>query len=124
VNNKRPVNLNLMTIRFPLTAIVSILHRISGVLLFLAIPLLLWLFQLSLNSAHDFHYVVALLTGSLMKLVTLILLASLVYHLLAGIRHLLMDVGIGESLQLGRLGARLVLGASIIFTLVIGAWLW
>ena len=113
-----------MTIHFQITAKVSILHRLSGVLLFLVIPVLLWLFQASLRSAYDFHQVSALLTTPLAKCILLIVLASLFYHLFAGIRHLVMDAGFGDSLQHGRLGAKIVLGISAVMTIIIGAWLW
>jgi len=124
VNKKRPVNLNLMTIQFPITAIISILHRLSGVLLFLAIPLLLWMFQRSLQSAYDFHQLRALLQTPLVSIFLWFLLSALFYHLLAGIRHLVMDTGVGDSLAHGRLGAKIVLALAIIMAIMIGVWLW
>ncbi len=123
MNRARPINLNLMTIRFPLPAIVSILHRISGVLLFLLIPVMLWVLDYSLtpegfDRLHDWQ-------GSLIaKLLIWGVVAALLYHMVAGFRHLLSDVGLGASLQGGRRSALLVFIVSIILVILAGVWLW
>lgn len=124
MNNKRPVNLDIGTIHFPIAAIVSILHRISGVALFFATALLLWMFDSSLSSAEGFAGVKACLNTFWSKVVILLIFAGLAYHLAAGIRHLLMDCGVGESLEGGRLGAKIVVVSAIILTVLAGVWLW
>lgn len=124
VIRQRPKNLNLLTIRFPLPAIVSILHRISGVVLFLMIPFLLWGLKLSLASAQDFDDVRQFMAYPLCKLIIWLLLSAFIYHFIAGIRHLLMDVGIGETLKGGRFSAKLTLLISAICILLLGRWLW
>jgi succinate dehydrogenase / fumarate reductase cytochrome b subunit len=124
MNNKRPVNLNLFTIRFPITAIVSILHRASGVFLFLLLPLLLWMFGMSLSSEQNYVRLQGYLTAPFTKLLVWLILAPLFYHLIAGIRHLLMDFHLGEERQSGRLGAQLTLIVSIIVAVLLGVWLW
>jgi len=124
MNNKRPKNLNLFTIRFPIPAIVSILHRISGVLLFLLFPILLWVFSLSLASEQSFTRLHTLLSTAFAKFVIWIILAPLCYHLVAGIRHLLMDIHIGEDLQSGRRGAQLTILVAAILVVLVGVWLW
>ena len=124
MKDKRPVNLNLWTIAFPLPAIISILHRISGVILFVLMPLLLWLLASSLRDASSFAQSAAFLAQPLVKLVIWGLLVALFYHLVAGIRHLLMDGHIGDSLAGGRLGAKIVLALTIIFVIFSGIWLW
>lgn len=124
MNKSRPVNLNLFTIRFPNHAIVSILHRVSGVLIFLCIPALLWLLQVSLRAPEDFMMLQAYLALPIVKLLIWIFLSGLAYHLVAGIRHLIMDMGIGESLAGGRLGANLVLTIATVLIISIGVWLW
>ena len=124
VNDKRPVNLDLTTIKFPVTAIASITHRISGVVLFLALPILLWMLDRSLASPEGFTDMQALASGALAKLVLWGILAALIYHLVAGIRHLFMDVGIGESLEGGRRGAFTVFAVSIVLILLAGVWVW
>jgi len=124
VKHKRPVNLNLFTISFPIPAIASILHRISGVILFLAIPFILWALSLSLASQQDFDDVRQLFTSAWMKFIIWGVLSALVFHLIAGIRHLLMDMGIGEELKSGKLGAQITIGISIVFIILVGIWLW
>jgi succinate dehydrogenase / fumarate reductase, cytochrome b subunit len=124
VKQNRPVNLNLFTIRFPITAITSILHRISGVILFLLIPLLLWMLQMSLASPWTYLKLVDALSAPITKLIIFGLLASLIYHLVAGIRHFFMDVHIGDSKQGGRLGAMIVMGVSLVLIAGMGVWLW
>ena len=121
---KRPVNLNLFTIRFPIPAIVSILHRISGVILFLLIPFLLWGLNLSLSSQQDFDDIHAYLTTPLAKFIVWGLLSAFTYHFVAGIRHVLMDMGIGEGLKSGKLTAQLTLIISLVLIILIGVWLW
>lgn len=124
MNKKRPINLDLTTIQFPITAIVSILHRISGVILFFYLPFLLWLLDQSFNSSTHFLNLQANLSEPSMKWLIWILLAALFYHLIAGIRHLLMDLHRGDSLQGGRLGAKLTIVIATVLTLIAGVWLW
>jgi succinate dehydrogenase / fumarate reductase cytochrome b subunit len=124
VKNKRPVNLDLRTIRLPLPAIVSILHRASGVVLFLLIPLLLWMLQMSLTSAWTYTQLQDLLLHPLVKIVIFGLLASLIYHLVAGVRHLFMDAHIGDTKEGGRLGAKCVMFVSAVLIILVGVWLW
>ncbi len=120
----RPVNLNLFTIKFPIPAIISILHRLSGVLLFLAIPLLLWMLDQSLQSRDSFMQLQTTLALPIVKLVIWLILSAMIFHLLAGVRHLLMDMSFGESLQGGRCTAWSVTLLSIILIVLLGYWLW
>jgi succinate dehydrogenase / fumarate reductase, cytochrome b subunit len=124
MNKKRPINLDLTTIHFPITAIASILHRISGIILFLYAPFLIWLLDQSLSSSTHFLNLQSNLSEPFMKWLIWLFLASIFYHLLAGIRHILMDFHIGESLRTGRLGAKLTIGISVVLTLFAGVWLW
>jgi succinate dehydrogenase / fumarate reductase cytochrome b subunit len=124
VNKNRPVNLDISTINLPAAALVSILHRVSGVVLFAVVALLLWMLDKSLRSAQGFAEVAAAFNSVPAKLILLASLAALIYHLLAGLRHMLMDLGIGESLEGGRRGAVAVLLLSAILILLAGVWLW
>jgi succinate dehydrogenase / fumarate reductase cytochrome b subunit len=124
VKQSRPVHLKLWTIKFPIMAIVSVLHRISGVFLFLALPFLLWLLDKSLASFGDFVEIQSYLTAPLIKFFLFVVLAGLLYHLFAGIRHLLMDAGIGESLSGGRKGSWWVMVVSIGIIGLVGLWIW
>ncbi len=124
MNDKRPKNLELSTIRFPLPAITSILHRVSGVFIFAGVGVLLWLFSESLSSAEGFARTAQWLDMPLVKLVVWAVVAGLLYHLVAGVKHLVMDLGIGETLSGAQTGARLVLIVSIIAIVLAGVWLW
>ncbi|ERP86651.1 MAG: succinate dehydrogenase, cytochrome b556 subunit [Alcanivoracaceae bacterium] len=124
MNDKRPVNLDLSTIKFPVTAIASITHRVTGVAIFLALPILLWMLDRSLASPESFADLKALMTSPLVKLVVWAILAVLLYHLVAGIRHLIMDTGVGETLEGGRRGAKLVFIISAVLILLVGGWIW
>ncbi|HVV68623.1 MAG TPA: succinate dehydrogenase, cytochrome b556 subunit [Gammaproteobacteria bacterium] len=120
----RPVYLNLLQIRQPLPAIVSVLHRVSGVILFLLLPLLLWLLAKSLASEASFNALKQPFTHPVLRFFIWVTLSALIYHLVAGIRHLLMDMGVGESLKGGRAGAYLVLVISIVLIIFAGICLW
>ncbi|MAT50102.1 MAG: succinate dehydrogenase, cytochrome b556 subunit [Porticoccaceae bacterium] len=124
MTDKRPVNLDIGTIKLPITAIVSILHRISGVVLFAVVGVLLWMLDLSLSGPEGFDAVVECLTSPLAKVVLFGCLAALAYHFAAGIRHLIMDLGIGESLEGGRMGAKLALVAAVVLIILGGVWVW
>ncbi|WP_323845021.1 succinate dehydrogenase, cytochrome b556 subunit [Microbulbifer magnicolonia] len=124
MNKNRPVNLDISTISLPAAALVSILHRISGVVLFAVVALLLCMLDASLESEQGFADVAAAFNSIPAKLVLWASLAALIYHLIAGVRHLLMDLGIGESLEGGTRSAITVLVLSVILILLAGVWLW
>jgi len=124
VPSSRPVYLNLLQIRMPVPAIASILHRLSGVLLFLLLPAFLLLLHYSLNSAHSFACLQECLQYPLSKFVLWVMLSSLLYHLIAGIRHLIMDAGFGESLTAARWVAYTTLTLNTLGIICLGIWLW
>jgi len=124
VNSKRPVNLDLTTIQLPITAYTSIVHRISGVLLFLGVAVMLYVLDLSLSSAEGFAQAKAFLGGSLAKLVVWGLLSALLYHMVAGVRHLVMDAGVGETLEGGKQGSKIVIAVSAVLIVLAGVWVW
>ncbi len=124
VNSQRPVNLDLRTIKLPITAYTSILHRVSGVILFVGLAVLLYALDKSLASEEGFAQVKECLTSPLAKFVTWGLLSALLYHLVAGVRHLIMDMGIGESLEDGKLGSKLVIVISAVLIVLVGVWVW
>jgi len=121
---ERPVNLALTKFSFPLPAIASITHRITGVLLFAGIAFGLYVLDLSLASPAGFERAAALLATPAGRVLTWLVLAVLIFHLLAGIRHLLMDFGIGETLRGGRLGAQLTFALSAVLIVLAGVWIW
>lgn len=124
MNTRRPVYLNLFKIRLPLPGVVSIMHRASGALLFLLLPLLLYMLQLSLASEQDFAQVRAWFSLPLVKLFLIGVIWAYLHHFCMGLRHLALDFDIGVDLPQARFSARLVLIVSISASLLIGAWLW
>lgn len=120
----RPKHLNLFQIKLPIPGIVSILHRVSGAGLFLMLPFLLYLLQASLQSPSSYVLFRDLLSNVLVKLLLLGLLWAFLNHFCAGIRYLLLDVHVGVELAPARASSYVVLGASLLLTVVFGVWLW
>jgi succinate dehydrogenase / fumarate reductase cytochrome b subunit len=121
IKKKRPKNLDLPTIRLPLPGILSILHRISGISIFLLLPFLLWLLQGSLSSPEAFAVVKGILGHPLVKVVALGLVWFYMHHFCAGIRYLFLDLHKGVDLESARLSSKVVFVVSIALTLIVGA---
>ena len=116
--------LNLIHIRFPIGAIASIGHRISGVLLLISLPLLVLTLERSLGSEAAFESLRTAVDTSWWRLVLLVLVWAAAQHALAGVRHLLMDIGIGNPLAQARTSAWVViLTAAIIAFAAAVRWL-
>ncbi|WP_348225624.1 succinate dehydrogenase, cytochrome b556 subunit [Nitrosomonas sp. Is79A3] len=125
MQNKRPKHLNLFKIKQPLPAVVSILHRISGALLFFpGIPLVLYSLQTLLQSPQSFETLQDCLRDPVTKVMLLLPVWFFMHHLCAGIRHLALDLHIGVMLPQARMGSMLVVAAGILLTVLIGAMLW
>ncbi len=125
MKTNRPVNMDLTTIRLPITAIASILHRISGIVLFVGTAFLIWALGLSLSSAQGFEQVSQLISSVFwFKFIIWGTLAALGYHLVAGVRHLLMDLGLGETKESGALGSQISLVVGVLLAILAGVWLW
>jgi len=124
VKDKRPVNLDIGSMRLPITAWASITHRASGVFLFVAMVFLLWALDKSLSSAEGFAQLQGTLNGPLAKFILWAISAGLIYHALAGVKHIIMDFGIGESFEGGVLGARIVIALSLVLTILAGVLIW
>ena len=119
VKDNRPFYLNLIKIRLPIPGVVSIMHRISGVLMFLALPLLIYIFDLSLQGETGFSRAAELLNHPLVILINLVLLWSIIHHFFAGIRFLLIDFEIGLDKQQSVTTSWVVIGLEVITLLVI-----
>ena len=122
-HKKRPVFLNITRIHMPIAALMSIMHRVSGMLLFLAIPLVIYFFDVSLRSPQDFSTVISLLNSVPGKLSVLVVMWALLHHLFAGIRYLLLDVRIGLTRAGARVGAWMVFGMEAVALIVIAGLL-
>ena len=125
LQRKRPKYLNLLEIKQPLPAVISILHRLSGALLFFpGIPLLLCGLDLILNSPQGYAQFQSFLANPLFKVALTLFLWFFLHHFCAGIRYLALDLHYGGKLEQARLTSKIVLAAGIILTLLIGAWIW
>jgi succinate dehydrogenase / fumarate reductase cytochrome b subunit len=114
---------DLRNYRFPVPAIVSILHRISGMLLFLFLPLLLWLFEQSLSSETSFERFLGFAHGLAARIVLLLLGWALLHHLCAGVRFMLLDLHLGAERAQARRNSWAVLAVSLSLTLVFALFL-
>ena len=124
MSRPRPKYLNLIQIRLPVPGLVSILHRVSGAALFLLLPFLLVLFELSLESAQTFSRFKAVFSHWVIKLIVVGVVWTYLHHLGAGIRHLALDLNYGTELAAARASSWAVLAISILLTLVVGALIW
>ncbi|MFT5360788.1 MAG: succinate dehydrogenase / fumarate reductase cytochrome b subunit [Oceanospirillaceae bacterium] len=123
MDKKRPVNLDLGTIALPITSYVSILHRASGVIMFFAVAVLLWLLESSLASEASFNELSNLFNNPLCQIIVWATLAALAYHSVAGMRHMIMDFGVGEdSFYAGRLSAWAALALAAVVIALITLW--
>ena len=126
MNSERPVNLPLpsLFLNMPVTAVVSILHRLSGVGLFLGVIYVLYLADLAVESAAGFDEAARVVATPLGKLGLWIVLVALAFHFLAGVRHLLLDFHVGDSLRGGRIGGWVTFVLTLVVAILAGAWLW
>ncbi|PKF50511.1 succinate dehydrogenase cytochrome b556 subunit [Enterovibrio nigricans] len=124
VKKPRPVNLDLQTIRFPITAIASIVHRVSGVITFISVAILLWLLSLSLSSPNGFEAASEIVNSFFVKFVLWGILTALAYHIVGGIRHLLMDMKYFEELETGAQSAQVAFGVTAVLSVLAGVLVW
>lgn len=120
----RPVFLEIPNIRLPIPGIVSILHRISGVVLFVTLPVLLYLLSGTVSQESDFDTYRSFVSHFFVKLALLGILWAYLHHVLAGIRFLLLDAHKGLELNTARATAKIVFVTALILTAVIGVALW
>lgn len=114
---------NIMRYRFPLAAIASILHRISGLIIFLLIPFVLWFLHLSLVSPQEFLLVQDFMGSMWVSILVWLVASATFYHLLAGIKHLIMDMGHFEDKVTGRIASAVVLFLGISGAILMGVWI-
>lgn len=115
---KRPVNLDLIRFRFPITAILSIAHRITGVVLVLWIPFALYILDLSLSSAEGFEQAKALLSSGGVKFLLALSIWALAHHFFAGLRFLLIDFEIGVEKEAAVMSSKVVFAAGVLAFLI------
>lgn len=125
VKSNRPVNLDLSTIKLPLSALASITHRVSGVIMFVGLIFMFWAFDVSLSSPEGFDSVKTVLQENFFaKFVLWGLLSALAYHCLAGVKHIIMDMDIGVNLEHGHLMSQIVFVLAAVLIVLAGVWVW
>lgn len=111
---KRPKFLNLLKIRMPIGAIASIIHRFSGVILFMLIPFLIYILEISLKTEQGFQQVTEFFSRTDVRMVLVFVIWMFVHHLINGVRLLLLDIDIGITRAASRLNSWLVIIASLL----------
>jgi succinate dehydrogenase / fumarate reductase cytochrome b subunit len=124
VKKQRPVNLDLTTISFPAPALASILHRVTGVAMFFALVFVIWAWAVSLSSPEGFEQVKLVLQSFIAKFIAWGTITVLLYHMIGGIRHLIMDMGHWEELKSGNTSAVVTIALWIVLAVLAGVWLW
>ncbi len=124
MNKQRPKHLALHLIKLPLPGIVSILHRISGLMLFCALPLLLLMLQYSLKSIETYTQLAEILGNSYIKIMLIGLLWAFLHHFCAGLRYLAVDLHLVRNLAQARGSSKVVIVASLALTIFLGVKLW
>lgn len=124
MNSKRPINLDLFAFQFPLSAKASILHRVSGIAMFVAIAFALYALAASLESEQSFNDLKALFDNGIAKFITWGILTSLAYHAVAGVVHILAEFGIADGKESGRKAAIFSMSTGVILAVLAGVWVW
>jgi succinate dehydrogenase / fumarate reductase, cytochrome b subunit len=124
MNKPRPKNLALHQIKLPLPGIVSILHRVSGLLLFCALPLLLLMLQYSLRSIETYTQLIDVLSHPFIKIMLIGLLWAFLHHFCAGLRYLAVDLHLVRDLAQARNSSKVVMVVSLALTVYTGVKLW
>jgi|TARA_B110000967_G_scaffold180530_1_gene196916 succinate dehydrogenase / fumarate reductase cytochrome b subunit len=123
--NSRPINVgigDLASFKWPITAISSIMHRVAGVFLFIGVAFMLYALDLSLSSEEGFISLKEMMVSPVGKIITWGLLSALGYHFVAGIKHLLMDMGVGETLEGAQFAAKTTLFFSAVLIALAAIW--
>jgi succinate dehydrogenase / fumarate reductase cytochrome b subunit len=121
ITKQRPKFLNLLQIRLPITAVASILHRITGVILLLVLPVVIYGLGLSLQDEKGFQEVMMAIKSPAFQFLLVLIATSVFYHFLAGIRFLLLDMDIGHEIVVARWSARIVIIVSTIILILLVA---
>lgn len=120
----RPKNLDLTTVKFPITATASILHRISGIIVFIALAIFLTLLNQSLASETDFNNVMGYIDNFFIGFIIWAALTGLAYHVVFGVRHMIQDLGYWEELESAALSAKVGFIITAILSVLTGVLVW
>lgn len=124
MKKQRPVNLDLTQFDFPASAKASILHRVTGVAMLIAMAFVVWAWAESLSGPQGFAYIKDLMTSFIAKFIAWGTMTALAYHLIGGIRHMFMDLGHFEEVESGNNSAKFIMALWVVLSIAAGAWLW
>lgn len=124
MRKERPKNLDLSTVKFPITATASILHRISGIIVFIALAIFLTLLNCSLTSAEDFQRVQGYFDLFIVEFIFWGSLTGLAYHAVFGVRHMIQDLGHWEELESASLSAKVGFAITAVLSILAGILVW
>ncbi len=124
MRKERPKNLDLSTVKFPITATASILHRVSGIIVFVAIAIFLTLLNCSLGSEQEFNSVVAYFDNFLIEFVIWGSLTGLAYHAVFGVRHMIQDMGHWEEFDSASISAKVGFIITALLSIAAGVLVW
>lgn len=124
MRKERPKNLDLTTVKFPITAIASIAHRVSGIIVFIALAIFLALLDSSLTSESDFDRVMGYVDNLFIGLVLWAALTGLAYHAVFGVRHMIQDMGYWEELEIASFSAKVGFIITAILSILAGVLVW
>ena len=122
MSTERPVNLKIT--KLPITAVVSFMHRVTGLFLFIGAGFLLYLLQLVFSSEVSFSTAKELMAGNIGRILLWLTLVALAYHVTAGVKHLLLDFHIGDTVPSARLGSWMTLIITLVLAVLTGVWIW
>ncbi|MFT2097304.1 succinate dehydrogenase, cytochrome b556 subunit [Marinomonas sp. 2405UD66-6] len=125
MKNKRPVNLDLHTIKLPITGVASILHRISAVILWVAMAFFLSVLCVSLGSPEGFDNIEKLVTDNfLVQFIIWGFMTAAGYYTMAGLKHITQELGYFEELESGKLISKVAIGLGLVISFLFGVLIW
>jgi succinate dehydrogenase / fumarate reductase cytochrome b subunit len=124
VRKERPKNLDLSTVKFPITAIASILHRVSGIIVFIALAIFLLLLNCSLTSESDFIRVAGYFDNFIVEFIMWGSLTGLAYHAVFGVRHMIQDLGFWEEMDSASISAKAGFIITAVLSILAGILVW
>ena len=124
VKKQRPVNLDLTTIKLPPAGRASILHRVTGVAMFFALLFVIYAWAISISSEEGYNSIIQAMDAWYGKIILIGTVSALLYHIIGGIRHVIMDMGYWEELESGTLSANIAIGSWVVISIALGVVLW
>ena len=124
MRKERPKNLDLATVKFPITATASILHRVSGIIVFIALAIFLTLLNCSLSSEADFNRIAGYMDNLIIEFIMWGCLTGLAYHAVFGVRHMIQDLGFWEEMDTASLSAKVGFVLTVVLSVLAGILVW